>query len=157
MGRQTDLCKRDLCSRRFILQVKNSDRARTVLQFLYPYLHPILFPNTISRPGHGVLVNSQHFVIGKQPQGEIVQTEIYDRSITIGVRHIRKIPTTVGIATGAEKSRAVAAAIRGGFVNTLIVDSLLAQALLSHDSSHAELSHIGEHRSIADRVSAPGG
>jgi DNA-binding transcriptional regulator LsrR (DeoR family) len=90
-------------------------------------------------------------------KGEIVQTEIYDRSITIGVSHIRKIPTTVGIATGAEKSRAVAAAIRGGFVNTLIVDSLLAQALLSHDSSHAELSHIGEHRSIAARVSAPGG
>jgi len=38
----------------------------------------------------------------------------------------------VGVATGAEKSRAVAAAIRGGFVNTLIVDSLLAQALLAN-------------------------
>jgi len=63
--------------------------------------------------------------------GEIVQTEIYDRSITIGVRQIRKVPTRVGIATGAEKSRAVAAAIRGGFVNTLIVDSLLAQALVA--------------------------
>jgi len=65
-------------------------------------------------------------------KGEIVQTEIYDRSITIGIRQIRKIPTTVGVATGAEKSRAVAAAIRGGFVNTLIVDSLLAQALLAN-------------------------
>jgi len=68
-------------------------------------------------------------------RGEIVQTEIYDRSITIGIRHIRKVPVTVGIATGAEKSRAVAAAIRGGFVNTLIVDSLLAQALLENHVS----------------------
>jgi deoxyribonucleoside regulator len=77
-------------------------------------------------------------------KGEIVQTEIYDRSITIGVQHIRKVPTTVGIATGAEKSRAVAAAIRGGFVNTLIVDSHLAQALLEHYAPHAESGHIGE-------------
>ncbi len=68
-------------------------------------------------------------------RGEIVQTEIYDHSITIGIRHIRKVPVTVGIATGAEKSRAVAAAIRGGFVNTLIVDSLLAEALLKASRS----------------------
>src|SRR5215831_2286091 len=65
-------------------------------------------------------------------EGRIVQTEIYDRSITIGVRQIRKVPNTVGIATGKEKARAVAAAIRGGFVNTLIIDSLLAEALLAH-------------------------
>jgi DNA-binding transcriptional regulator LsrR (DeoR family) len=64
--------------------------------------------------------------------GEIVQTEIYDRSITIGVGQIRKVPTSVGIATGAQKARAVAAAIHGGFVNTVIIDSLLAQALLVH-------------------------
>jgi deoxyribonucleoside regulator len=67
-------------------------------------------------------------------EGEVVRTEIYDRSITIGLGHIRKIPTTVGIATGADKARAVAAAVRGGFVNTLIVDSLLAQALLEHQA-----------------------
>jgi deoxyribonucleoside regulator len=75
-------------------------------------------------------------------EGEIVQTEIYDRSITIGLRQIRKVPTTVGVATGAEKSRAVAAAIRGGFVNTLIVDSLLAQALLAHYAPHPRRDQI---------------
>jgi deoxyribonucleoside regulator len=76
-------------------------------------------------------------------KGEIVQTEIYDRSITIGIRHIRKVPITVGIATGAEKSRAVAAAIRGGFVNTLIVDSLLAEALLTLCDPHVRSGHLG--------------
>ena len=85
-------------------------------------------------------------------KGEIVHTEFYDRSITIGVHHIRKVPTTVGIATGVEKSRAVAAAIRGGFVNTLIVDSQLAQALLEHCAPRIESGHIGEEANTVARV-----
>jgi len=89
-------------------------------------------------------------------KGEIVQTEIYDRSITIGVRQIRKVPTTVGVATGAEKSRAVAAAICGGFVNTLIVDSLLAQALLAHYAPHPGPGHIGEQGNTAAKVRCSG-
>jgi deoxyribonucleoside regulator len=63
--------------------------------------------------------------------GEVVRTEIYDRLITIGQADIRRTATTLGVATGERKARAVAAAIRGGFVNTLIVDSSLARALLA--------------------------
>jgi deoxyribonucleoside regulator len=85
-------------------------------------------------------------------KGEIVHTEIYDRSITIGVRQIRKVPITVGVATGAEKSRAVAAAIRGGFVNTLIVDSLLAQALLTHYAPQTRRNQIEEQANTAAPV-----
>ena len=88
--------------------------------------------------------------------GEIVETEIYDRSITIGVEHIRKVPTTVGIATGAEKSRAVAAAIRGGFVNTLIVDIHLAHALLQHKLSMLSRVILGKRRNVAARVRCSG-
>ena len=88
--------------------------------------------------------------------GEIVQTEIYDRSITIGMRQIRGVPTTVGIATGAEKARAVAAAIRGGFVNTVIIDSLLAQALLAHCTLHPKRSQTEEQGNTAAPVRARG-
>jgi DNA-binding transcriptional regulator LsrR (DeoR family) len=84
-------------------------------------------------------------------KGGIVHTEIYDRSITIGVRQIRKVPTTVGIATGAEKSRAVAAAIRGGFVNTLIVDSLLAHALLTHYAPRPTRNQLEEQANTGRR------
>jgi deoxyribonucleoside regulator len=63
--------------------------------------------------------------------GEIVRTELYERLITIGLPQIRKVPTTVGVATGVGKAKAVAAAVRGGFVNTLIIDGELAQALLA--------------------------
>lgn len=75
--------------------------------------------------------------------GQVVRTEIYDRLITIGLTHTRKIQTTVGIATGTMKWRAVAAAIRGGFVNTLIVDSPLACALLAHHSQSSTAAGVG--------------
>jgi len=94
-----------------------------------------------------------YFVNG---QGEIVQTEIYDRSITIGIREIHKVPTRVGVATGAEKSRAVAAAMRGRFVNTLIVDSILAQALLAHCTLHPKRSQTEEQGNTAAPVRARG-
>jgi deoxyribonucleoside regulator len=86
--------------------------------------------------------------------GEVVRTEIYERLITLGLEHIRKIPTTVGVATGAIKARAVAGAIRGGFVNTLIVDSSLARALLA-EYSPAETSQKGAQ--VAARATPPRG
>lgn len=64
-------------------------------------------------------------------EGAVVRTEIYDRLITIGLPEIRRIKTRLGVACGEKKAPAVAAAIRGGFVNTLIVDSSLARALLA--------------------------
>jgi len=44
--------------------------------------------------------------------GEVVRTETYQRLITIGLAEIRRITTTLGVATGDKKARAVAAAIR---------------------------------------------
>jgi deoxyribonucleoside regulator len=84
--------------------------------------------------------------------GEIVRTELYERLITIGLPQIRNVPTTIGIATGAAKAQAVAAAVRGGFVNTLIIDSVLAQAMLALPARSAA---IADGRS-ARRVSARG-
>jgi deoxyribonucleoside regulator len=63
--------------------------------------------------------------------GEVVRTELYDRLITIGLADVRRIPTTLGVATGVAKARALAAAMRGGFINTLIADSSLARAVLT--------------------------
>ncbi len=40
------------------------------------------------------------------------------------------IPKVIGVATGAEKAQSVAAAIRGGYVSTLVCDRELAEALL---------------------------
>lgn len=75
--------------------------------------------------------------------GAVVASDINDRTITIGVDDIRSVPTLVGIAVGPHKARAVAAAVRGGFVNTLIVDSSLAEALLQQAQSAPAAEHAG--------------
>jgi DNA-binding transcriptional regulator LsrR (DeoR family) len=67
--------------------------------------------------------------------GEVVKTEIYDRMIAIGIEDLKHIPTRIGVATGAVKARAVVAAVRGGFVNTLILDSWLAASVLAEIGS----------------------
>jgi len=67
--------------------------------------------------------------------GEVVKTEIYDRMIAIGIEDLKHIPTRIGVATGAVKARAVIAAVRGGFVNTLILDSWLAASVLAEIGS----------------------
>lgn len=63
--------------------------------------------------------------------GGVVPSNLNDRTLTIGIEDIRKIPTLLGVATGAHKAQAVRAVVRGGFVNTLIIDSGLAKALLA--------------------------
>jgi len=75
--------------------------------------------------------------------GRIVRTEIYDRLITIAAEQARRIPTSIGIAAGKHKARAVAAAVKGGFLNTLIVDDGLAQALLELQEGQAEVPRKG--------------
>lgn len=69
--------------------------------------------------------------------GDVVRTEIYDRMITIGLSDLMQVPARVGIATGAVKAKAVVAAAKGGFVNTLILDSILAGAVLAEIGSPA--------------------
>ena len=63
-------------------------------------------------------------------EGSIVRTPLYDRLITISVEHLKRVPASLGVAVGSVKANAVLAAVRGGFVNMLVVDSALAEAIL---------------------------
>jgi deoxyribonucleoside regulator len=53
-----------------------------------------------------------------------------ERVVGLTLAQIRAIPKVIGIATGVEKAPSVAAVLRGGYVNTLVCDQELAQALL---------------------------
>jgi DNA-binding transcriptional regulator LsrR (DeoR family) len=53
-----------------------------------------------------------------------------ERVVGLTLNQIRAIPKVIGIATGAEKAPSVAAVLRGGYLNTLVCDQELAQALL---------------------------
>lgn len=62
--------------------------------------------------------------------GRIVDAELHDRIIAIETDQLRGVGSSIGIASGATKAKAVLAAVLGGFVNILIIDSLLAEEVL---------------------------
>jgi DNA-binding transcriptional regulator LsrR (DeoR family) len=64
-------------------------------------------------------------------QGRPVLGVVHDRVLAIELDGLRRIPTVIGVATGAEKAPGVLAAIRGDIVDGLITDAGLALALLT--------------------------
>lgn len=68
-----------------------------------------------------------HFV---DATGRPCLPELSARVVGLDPEQLRRIPRVVGIATGAEKARSVAAVLRGGFVSTLVCDTALASGLL---------------------------
>jgi deoxyribonucleoside regulator len=53
-----------------------------------------------------------------------------DRAISIELDHLRKIPQVIGVAAGPDRAPAVAAALRGGILKSLLIDESGAAALL---------------------------
>lgn len=53
-----------------------------------------------------------------------------NRAISVELEQLRKIPQVIGIAAGPERASAVAGALRGGLLKTLLIDESGAQALL---------------------------
>jgi DNA-binding transcriptional regulator LsrR (DeoR family) len=53
-----------------------------------------------------------------------------DRVMSIDLEQVRLIPQVIGVVTGADRAAAIAAAIRGGLVKSLVIDEAGAKALL---------------------------
>lgn len=64
-------------------------------------------------------------------RGEEVEDPINDRVIGIDVEAMRNISTVVCMVTGRGKARALSAALQGGYIDILVVDSETAAAVLS--------------------------
>jgi DNA-binding transcriptional regulator LsrR (DeoR family) len=62
--------------------------------------------------------------------GGPVPAALTERMIGITAAQMRAVPEVVGIVYGLAKSRAVLAAVRGGYVNSLVTHSTLALALI---------------------------
>lgn len=54
-----------------------------------------------------------------------------DRVISISLEQLRKVPQVIGIVAGSDRSEAIAAAIRGKLVKSLVIDSAGAGSLLN--------------------------
>jgi DNA-binding transcriptional regulator LsrR (DeoR family) len=64
-------------------------------------------------------------------EGRLIEPPLSERMVTIGADELRGIREVIGIVSGEPKARAVAAALRGGLVNALVVDVVQADALLA--------------------------
>ena len=62
--------------------------------------------------------------------GEPLELEHHHRLISIRLETLRKMKHVVGVAGGADKIEALQAALKGGFIHSLITDEMTARALL---------------------------
>ena len=62
--------------------------------------------------------------------GKEINTSLNDRMIGIGYDDLKRCKNVVCVAYGEAKAAAVAGALRGGFINTLIIDSACGEKFL---------------------------
>ena len=62
--------------------------------------------------------------------GEVVSLPIHDRRIGIELSDLASIPKVVGVAGGLHKAEAILGALRGGFLDVLVTNELVALRLL---------------------------
>ena len=77
----------------------------------------------------GVVAEVCGFHLGAE--GEAIRTGLSERIIGIGAQQLAAVPELVAIAYGEAKAQAVRAAVRGGFVTSLITHASLARVLLA--------------------------
>ena len=53
-----------------------------------------------------------------------------DRVAAMRLEEIRRIPSKIGIASGQRKAEAIVGAVRGGYINILIIDNECAKRLI---------------------------
>ena len=71
--------------------------------------------------------------------GCLVTTALDNCVVAIPLQDLLRVPCRIGVAAGLAKVQAIEGALRGGFINVLVTDSLAAQALctLPSDGSFA--------------------
>ena len=76
----------------------------------------------------GVCAEVSGVLIGDD--GHPVTAPLTERMIGISAAQMRAVPEVIGIVYGLAKARAVLAAVRGGYVDSLVTHSTLATALI---------------------------
>jgi lsr operon transcriptional repressor len=62
--------------------------------------------------------------------GAVLRGATSDRKIGVSLDGLKDMPNVVGVAGGIEKTEAIAAALRGGYLDVLVTDEDVAEALL---------------------------
>ena len=62
--------------------------------------------------------------------GALLEHPLNQRSISVGLQALQKIPTVIAVACGANKTEAILGALRGGYANILVTDDHTASRVL---------------------------
>lgn len=98
--------------------------------FFAEYMAPTLFQELEQRGAVGDLCGRFFDIRGKQC---ILEAGV----IGISLERLRALDRVVGVAGGEEKVAAILGALRGGYLNVLITDSVTAQAVLERHEAKA--------------------
>lgn len=63
-------------------------------------------------------------------KGNLCDTEINEKVVGLNIKDLKNIETVIGIAGGDEKVKSILGSLRGGFINTLITDSITAEKII---------------------------
>jgi DNA-binding transcriptional regulator LsrR (DeoR family) len=69
--------------------------------------------------------------------GRPAESDLTERMIGISAAQLRAIPEVIGLAYSIARSPAVQAAIRGGFINSLVTHPSLAEVLVAHQENQS--------------------
>jgi lsr operon transcriptional repressor len=83
-------------------------------------------------------------------QGRVLAGATSQRRIGIELEELRSMPNVVGIAGGREKVAAIRGALRGGYIDVLITDEDVAQALVADHRQVASERRCGNGRAAAN-------
>ena len=65
-------------------------------------------------------------------EGQVIpDMKIHDELIGLTLNTLKTIPTVIGVAGGVNKAEAIAAAMKGGYINALVTDQETAAAIVS--------------------------
>jgi DNA-binding transcriptional regulator LsrR (DeoR family) len=76
--------------------------------------------------------------------GRPVDTPLHERVIGIELEQLRRVPRAIGVAGGPSKTKAIRAALLGGWINCLITDTYTAERLLERGSERAGTTARGQ-------------
>ncbi|CAN5608920.1 sugar-binding domain-containing protein [soil metagenome] len=96
--------------------------ASTLHEALSPHEQEEMRNSTVRADLSGILLDVD---------GHVVHAPISDRLIAIPADELHDIPDVIGLAYGLEKVPAARAAIRGGYITSLVTEHSFAQCLLS--------------------------
>ena len=95
----------------------------------------------MSRPCCGRAVDR-----ARSGNGPLLASGLEGGIIGVSVREVRKARVAIAVAHGAEKGRAVAAALRMGVISAFFVDQACAQVILEEQEPAAGRSRAGKEK-----------